>query len=208
MAGQRLPTITIKRLETEREEAANKALTFIVDRLLGDPVSTSSVPVAEMIVTCVELGLICRGFDEQLSAVQDAVGKSLARVSEILTRPYHLKFEAGSVRMVGDVPRRDLLETLVKLRAVLAEPNDSQVRLRLVPQAIRFTDACYNYRWRGTIFEFTSAFNPGINRPRYVAWHPSSTYRPAPKMPKHLADLCRIGPIQHRTHSEQRGQDR
>jgi hypothetical protein len=111
------------------------------------------------------------------------------------------------MRLVGDPPRRDLTETLVKLRAVLAAPDDSQVRLRLVAPAVSFTDACFNYRGRGTIFEFTSGFMPGINRPRHVAWHPSPTYRPAPAMPKHLTDLLRIGRVQHRTHSEQRGQD-
>ena len=205
MARNHLPTITLKRLEADRDDAADQLLGLVVDQFL--PEGLSPLPVAEMIVTWAELGLTVAGFGEQLGAVQGAIGKGLARVSEILTRPYHLKFDGGAMRLVGDPPRRDLTETLVKLRAVLAAPDDSQVRLRLVAPAVGFTDACFNYRWRGTIFEFTSGFMPGINRPRHVAWHPSPTYRPAPAMPKHLTDLLRIGRVQHRTHSEQRGQD-
>lgn len=205
MARRHLPTITLKRLEAERDEAADQALAMVVDHFL--PEALSPLPVADMIVTWAALGLTYAGYGAQLGAVQGAIGKGLARVSEILTRPCHLKFEAGAVRLVGDAPRRDLIETLVKLQVVLVEPNDSQARLRLVAPAVGFTDACFNYRWRGTIFEFTAGFMPGINRPRHVAWHPSPTYRPAPSMPKHLTDLCHIGRVQHRTNSEQRGQD-
>lgn len=204
MARPNLPTIPLKRLETDRDEAAEQALSFVVDRFLPDELAP--VPVADMIVTWSELGLAFLGYGAQVDAVHNAIGKGLARAAEILTRPYHLKLESGSIRLVS-VPRRDLLETLVKLQIVLVDRHNQQARVRLVAPPIGFTDACYNYRWRGTIFEFTSGFGPGIHRPRYVAWHPSSTYVPRPAMPEHLADICTIGRVQHRTNSNQSGQD-
>jgi hypothetical protein len=73
-------------------------------------------------------------------------------------------------------------------------------RIRLVKAEVGFTDACYNYRWRGTIFSFTLGFRDGRVQTQYVAWHPSSGFCPK------SADNLSIVRLEHRNNSDNRGQ--
>jgi hypothetical protein len=136
------------------------------------------------------LASVANGFEKFASYL------SLEYVSYRLSQLYRLTFESGDTTLVEDTWRFDLIEILVKL-----QPGQEDDRLRLVASSVTFSDACYNYPWRGTIFSVAFGARAGKIRAEYVIWHPSATFQP------HSALGVSIIRTQHRKNSDDRGQD-
>lgn len=181
-------------------------LSGIADKTVGRHLPPG-MHAGEQIVTGAEMFLGSIGRQGDVEAGFEAMGKGLAWISRTLSMPLRLRLRAGSTTLVADCGRRDLLEILVRLRAVLDGDLHEQRHLSIVRGPLTFTDACYNYRWAGTVFEFTlggGAGRPGIV---HLAWHPRADYAPRIGAQQTLSDICRIGRVQHRSDPDQSGQD-
>lgn len=135
------------------------------------------------------------------------MGDGLARVARTLSTPLRLRLGAGSTTVIADFRRRDRLEILVKLHALLDGDRRDLKHLSIVRGTLTFTDACYHDRWAGTVFEFTLGCM--LSRPDFVhlAWHPRADYAPRVGADRSLREVCRIGRVQHRSDPDRSGQD-
>ncbi len=195
MTSQHLPTFKLSRLHDKRHKTAVSALSFVLGRSLPDGLPDSD-GFPEKLVEFSLSGLEAMGLASVDTMVETVASCfSLAFLSHLLTKPSRLSYQSGDTTLVADTRRFDLVAVLTKLQVTLGDP-----RLRLVAPAVLFSDACYNYRWRGTIFSFALGVSGGAIRAEYVSWHPSPSY-----VSRSASGLSVIR-VQHRHKSEERGQ--
>ena len=196
MADKHLPTLKLDYLDKKKHGRAVKALSLVPDQVVGQfgelPRDFSLEPLVELSLGALQ----SHGFAAMAESLETAASYfDISYLSFLLTQRFKVSFNFGDTTLVQDVRRFDIAEVLTKLQVTLGD-----YRLRLVAPSVPFSDACYNYRWRGTIFSFALGSRGQGIRAEYVAWHPSSSFKPA------SAIGLSIIRVQQRLNSDDRGQ--
>ncbi|MEE2730714.1 MAG: hypothetical protein VYA55_07805 [Pseudomonadota bacterium] len=162
-----LETFTLEYLENQRSEVATRIGAQVMGQVLPDGAEGVDDIVA---YTDQMLGAFAPG-------VASRVRKTLTLPIFLLQRPKRLSFRYGNTVLVREAARHDLVEVLTRLHAYLGRDD-----IRLVKQGITLTNACNNYRWLGTAFEFYlgnifTVKERGM-QPEYVAYVPDRNYQP------------------------------
>jgi hypothetical protein len=195
MVAKSLQTYKLSRMLDKRHDHAVWLLSKVVDKVLPEGLPPNDATAERGAESLLET-LQSTGHADWADKIETAASYlSLEYLSYLLSVPATLSFTSGDTVLVEDTRGFNLISILTRLQAELKD-----TRLRLVAPGITFSDACYNYRWRGTIFAFALGARGSGIRAEYVAWHPSASLEPTATQ--------RFSPIrvQHRKNSNERGQ--
>lgn len=202
--GKDLVKVSVHEIQSDREDIAGFTLARAVDvaeSILGVPKPGTPTDGfgGDDVVLRGEMLFASRGYIAQFDSLKLAVGNALAWIGHTLSLPHRLKLTSGSTTLIADFGRRDLLETLLKLQALLGD--DKQMKLCIVKEPATIEEATRYRTWSGTVFEFRPVYNPGAITAEYLAWHPSADYEPRDRLAAENRYLCKIGRVEHRAAS-------
>ena len=194
MADKHLETFQLGKMLEKRHKHAVSAITFVVEKRLPEGIPPGD-SIVEQSIEFALAGAAARGGADLVDKLETALSYvSLSFLGHLTGRLWNLSFKSGDTVMVEETRRFDLVSVLARVNYLCN--ND---RIRLVSPNILFAQACYSYRWRGTIFEFALGPRVGKVRATYIGWHPSPTFEPKSN------EFISVHAIRHRLNSDDRG---